>query len=527
MSQLNTVGEALLREKSDFDVWFLEKQRTAVFSQIWQYVDPKGTDDIEAAKPVHPKPGDAWQRPIPEGHTLNDIEMRHLNGDEREIYKRLVDEYNRKLPLWTKDWNNYTAFAIKLDESIAQKYKAPRRNETPRQLLARLCREMGVDEKTNKARVKAQFRAANKAPSGRQNKSKWLETWLYNARVAEYVGAVSADDLRDALIEHIVALNSHWWDIIDREEETLQKSYKYDELAELFNRKLARDKIKGLREATFATATLNGALASEDSTTKEGSTRGTRGSRKKKEGQTQNTSSTRRRELPECPCGKRHWWSRCWYLNKQQAPRSFKEDEEIRKKVDLWLREGDNRARVKDSVDHYNQMKKDRELQKQAEKEKKKTDNDTTNRIAGAGSSAAREGGYWSSDDEATHTSSLASSDVPNALRDSVITDACSTARVTNDMSRFIEYTAAPARVRVGDTFIELSGYGRAKISVKTGSGSKGMIREVILDNVAYSPGFHSTIVSVDRLSDELGIDYNGHHQQLETAEGECWARFK
>ncbi|KAL1953522.1 hypothetical protein VTO42DRAFT_2639 [Malbranchea cinnamomea] len=238
-------------------------------------------------------------------------------------------------------------------------------------------------------------------------------------------------------------------------------------------------------------------------------------------------SSTRCRELTECPCGKRHWWSHCWYLNKQQAPRSFKEDEEIWKKVDLWLCEGDNRVRVKESVDHYNQMKKDRELQKQAEKEKKKTDNNTTNRIAGADSSAAREGGYWSSDDEATHMISLASSDVPYLLRDSVIADACSTVHITNDMSRFIEYTAAPARVRVGDTFTELLGYGRAKIFVKTGSGSKGMIREVILNNVAYSPSFHSIIVSVSHLRDELGIDYNGHHQQLETAEGKCWAHFK
>ncbi|KAL1956597.1 hypothetical protein VTO42DRAFT_7008 [Malbranchea cinnamomea] len=506
MSQSNTVGGALLREKSDFDVWFLEKQRTAVLSQIWQYVDPKGTEDIEAAKPVHPKPEDAWQRPIPEGHTLNDIEMRHINGDEREIYKLLVYEYNRKLLLWTKDWNNYTTFAIKLDESIAQKYKAPRRNETPSQLLARLCREMGVDEKTKKARVKAQFCAANKAPNGRQN---------------------NTDDLRDSLIEHIATLNLNWWDIIEREEETLQKTYKYDELAEMFNRKLARENVEGLKEATFATVTLNGVPASEDSTTKEGSTRGTRGGRKKKEGQTQNTSSTRRRELPECPYGKRHWWSCCWYLNKQQAPRNFKEDEEIRKKLDLWLREGDNRARVKESVDHYNQMKKDRELQKQAEKEKKKTDNDTTKRITGAGSSATREEGYWSSDNEATHMISLALSDVPYMLRDSVIADACSTVHVTNDMSRFIEYTAAPARVRVGDTFTELLGYGTAKIFVKTGSGSKGMIREVVLNNVAYSPGFHSTIVSVSRLRNELGIDYNGHHQQLETAERKCWACFK
>ncbi|KAL1952899.1 hypothetical protein VTO42DRAFT_3964 [Malbranchea cinnamomea] len=165
-------------------------------------------------------------------------------------------------------------------------------------------------------------------------------------------------------------------------------------------------------------------------------------------------------------------------------------------------------------------MKKDRELQKQAEKEKKKTDNDTTNRIAGAGSLAAREGRYWSSDDEATYMISLVSSDVPYALRDSVIADTCSTVHVTNDMSCFIEYTTAPACVRVGDTFTELLGYGRAKIFVKTGSGNKGMIREVVLNNIAYSPGFHSTIVSVSRLKNELGIDYNGHHQQLETAEG-------
>ncbi|KAL1952894.1 hypothetical protein VTO42DRAFT_3971 [Malbranchea cinnamomea] len=374
--------------------------------------------------------------------------MRHLNGDEREIYKLLVYEYNRKLLLWTKDWNNYTAFAIKLDESIAQKYKAPRHNETPRQLLTRLCREIGVDEKTKKVRVKAQFCAGNKAPSGLQNKSKWLETWLYNAREAEYVGAVSTDDLRDSLIEHITSLNPNWWDIIEREEETLQKTYKYDKLAEMFNRKLAREN--------------------------------------------------------------------------QQAPRNFKEDEEIRQKVDLWLREGDNRVRVKESVDHYNQMKKDRELQKQAEKEKKKTDNDTTNRITGASSSAACEEGYWSSDDEATHMISLVSSDVPYALRDSVIVDAYSTVHVMNDMSCFIEYTSAPARMRVRNTFTELLGYGRAKIFIKTGSGSKGMIREVVLNNVAYSPDFHSTIVSVSHLRNELGIDYNGHHQQLETAEGKC-----
>ena len=66
-------------------------------------------------------------------------------------------------------------------------------------------------------------------------------------------------------------------------------------------------------------------------------------------------------EPPECICGKNHWYSKCFYLNKKIRPSGWKADSEIQEKVQKAMKEDDFKAKVERSLKRSNDMKKNSE----------------------------------------------------------------------------------------------------------------------------------------------------------------------
>lgn len=100
--------------------------------EIEEFVSPEETVNIEDRKPQCPTPGDAYNRDLPQGATLEGIELRELNADEQLTYEILENSFYCKLPAWDSIWSTYESFAYELECSIAQKYRVKEVETPPR-----------------------------------------------------------------------------------------------------------------------------------------------------------------------------------------------------------------------------------------------------------------------------------------------------------------------------------------------------------------------------------------------------------
>ena len=97
------------------------------------------------------------------------------------------------------------------------------------------------------------------------------------------------------------------------------------------------------------------------------------------------------------------------------------------------------------------------------------------------------------------------------ALKKSFILDSGSTSHLCNDRERFHEFHPASKDVLyAGNTHLDIQGYGKVMIRVKTNKGS-GLIE---LNNVAFVPDFHTSTVSYDVLISK-GMFWNGEKQDI------------
>ena len=108
-------------------------------------------------------------------------------------------------------------------------------------------------------------------------------------------------------------------------------------------------------------ASSHSAFAAYDS--KESNKNSNDDSKKDSSKENENKTSFRGKSIepPECICGKNHWYSKCFYLNKKIRPSGWKADSEIQEKVQKAMKEDDFKAKVERSLKRSNDMKKNSE----------------------------------------------------------------------------------------------------------------------------------------------------------------------
>lgn len=199
-----------------------------------------------------------------------------------------------------------------------------------------------------------------------------------------------------------------------------------------------------------------------------------------------NLGSSNKKKPLECPvCGARHRIAACWYANPDAKgrPPNWIPNREKRAEVEERLRTDPSlKNRVEDSLRSW------RESQNGKDNSEKK---DEESFLAFFTIGQASPESLRKCVERGT---ALSTHENPYRLRDSWILDSGTSCHICNDRNRFISFTPAKDRVKTGDSYTEIEGYGDVRINVK--DATTGETFPILLLNTQYSPKFHTNLVS-------------------------------
>ena len=103
-------------------------------------------------------------------------------------------------------------------------------------------------------------------------------------------------------------------------------------------------------------------------------------------------------------------------------------------------------------------------------------------------------------------------------LRDSFLLDTGADTHVCNNRDRLenLEHVHPPEYIRAGDSVVAIEGYGTLEVQGRSPDDEQAPI---ILHDVAYIPGYHTSLISHDVLREKSGAYLDGKHLLIRTAD--------
>jgi hypothetical protein len=182
----------------------------------------------------------------------------------------------------------------------------------------------------------------------------------------------------------------------------------------------------------------------------------------------------------KCPCGNthpQHHYSKCFYLNESIRPEGWKP------------REG-TLQRIPECIKQMSPQ----DQEKIAKMQQRKTE---SAHLAGTAPTEGSSLAFYTNDTGAI----VASAVDGKPLKDSWILDTGASCHICNDLELFMTYVPRKNIVKTGQTETPLLGYGQVRI---TGRHPRtGATVPITLDNVQYSPGFHTSLISLSIIEDK------------------------
>jgi len=247
----------------------------------------------------------------------------------------------------------------------------------------------------------------------------------------------------------------------------------------------------------------------------------------------------------DCLCGRKHRFEKCYYLIPNLAPPTWKEDPEIRTKIDSLLKKNrrlaqaveraTKRANVEgESAGNYSANYADAdaapedryEIALMAHVDLDVIPKPPTHLLHPQAAQHPDVQSFLNSADPILDLNIAAfSGQRVYELRDSWILDNGSNAHVSNIRERFETFTLIEGKsFKTGDSFTQIVGYGTT-YAIRTDDQGHRIITR--LAETIYAPRFHTNIVSGTRLR-RAGILNNEHDFQLQRkGTRECYATYK
>ena len=354
-----------------------------------------------------------------------------------------------------------------------------------------LKKRVAPSDEARKIYLATKYAKLKKAPRN-QNFEVWIQEWekvyteCVELKLPEIEGNRSVRDFVYAVESISSSWSEYWKNEFQRLDWKKEELPSFFELAELY-RNHCRTELaqKGKTPQGSFAATFKGE-PSESPATPESKPEPSANEQKE------------RRPPPECLCGKRHYYNKCWYIVESiPRPSWFKPSDEIRKKVEEKIANAtpEIKARIE-------QIKKDDQA-KQKPKEGNKKNSQEPN-----GSFAVHQIGTYSTTSD-------------YELRDSVILDQGSTIHVINDRARFIsDIEPASDHIYTGSHTEEIVGYGTAVVTIDHPKGK----RQIELLEAAFIPGFHTNLVCLKKLNNN-GVFWNNEKNILYYGDNVTYAR--
>ena len=481
------ISSVILASPNDWDEWIEVIKSKANNNRLWKYVDPS-TPETELPKleePVRASPKDANSR----GKT----KLSELDEEEKEELRTLKLDHRDNVKLYRKQLSALDTLRSHILSSISRTYLVYTfKCDTTYDVLVSLKQRIAPSDHARKLQIATQYARLKEAPWN-QNFEVWLQEWerVYTEckelKLPEVDGSRSVTDFVYAVESITPSWSEYWKNELDKREWEKKTLPTFFELVEIYRnhrrRELAQkgNNPQGSFAVTFKDELSD--LKPESSANEQ-----------KKEGQ----------QVPQCLCGKHHYYNKCWYIvESNPRPSWFKPSDKIQKEVDEKIANATPEIKA-----HIEQIKKeDQANNKDDQANKKPKDGNNQSSQGPTGVFAVHQRG----------TFNLASK---YELRDSVLLDSGTNLHVFNNRARFVsEIEPTSDQLYAGSHTEEIVGYGTATVTIDHPDGK----RQILLTGAAFVPSFHTNLVCLQKLNDK-GVYWNNKENTLFYGDNETYA---
>lgn len=444
----------ILTKSKDWDTWISYIQMRACLYHVWPLIDP--TSPVKVPHLVKPS---APMRPIPAPNQPVDSNVLTLYEINCELHEYMLSKYEKQQAGF-REMTKYIRNTISPANAIYIK-KIERH---PYDILVALKKKLAPSDETRSLWIKTEYHNLCKGPRN-QGIDEWLDKWLECCdRAKEYgIGELSGNrSIRDFLFAV-------------RKTHPVYADFQLIMTASSSNVMDVFDIIENFRqlirlEQAIERRSSHSPFRAEEASKEENKKASFRG---------------KAIEPSECICGKKHWYSNCFYLNLRKRPSGWKADSQIQKKVESAMKNSNLKAKVERAL----KKNSDIENKKKKPEEKKSEGGRGNNSSIRTTAKSPKLDSVLSVIDESNYSSSR------HSLRSSWILSYASTIHVCNDTMkhRFVkEKDGGGQCIIAGTQKVPVVAYGHIRIEHE---GEHGM-KEMTLTNVAYIPDFMTNYVS-------------------------------
>ncbi|CAD6501011.1 BgTH12-06711 [Blumeria graminis f. sp. triticale] len=462
----------MLNGPSNWDQWISTIQKFALTQSIWAQIDPSSISRVPCLK--YP------EEPLitvvkPTARLITDLAI-----DELRIYEFLYNRYRTELQAY-KDQQRSLAFIQEfIIKTVGNYYSTISDEHDVASELVLLKRRLQPSGWVQQKEILSKYQFILNSPD-RTDITAWVTNWQKVFTDAKRIGLPEAQGLRptQSFLESICRIDNsfsdYWTNKLEDEARSNLQGWEERfpdgiEISEIFERTQATKAANtSLNQASFAVYKgQNSTLNTQPESFTSSNDPCTSGPSSKK---------------PACPCGWKHYFSECYYINKALRPNNFKPSLERQQKVDDFLKVPSNNAKVNAALKKANNFR-----QKQNSESYESSGQNLPSIQAVAAASTA----------STFSQPSLNCSNYP--LKNSFILDSGSDGHICNEFSRFSNYFSKPSTAVAGSGQFDILGYGTVFMKISTGLFQ--------LNNVAYIPSFHTSLASLTRLQ-SAGISWN------------------
>jgi hypothetical protein len=464
----STSTQVILTTPSDWRQWIQMIKSAAIQADIWEYVNP---DTEKNDLPICEEPEEPTYRTVnPAAAAYKDLE-----DIEREELRDLRGTYKRKYKEYREQKTALGALIKSIQGTVDRKnhYLLEDCN-TPFDMLISLKKRLSPTQKVRERDLAAAYHKLQQIPKD-SDLDDWLAEWQVVYTQCKSLNLPEVYDNR-ASIDFLNALKSvdiHFSENqLDKIQELEEQGEDCPDVLKLLDRFETRRRIspptKTRSQPAFATLqgkSLENSKEVNDDTT----------------------------PPRACLCGEFHLFIECPYLIELIRRPGWEPDAEKLKKINETI---EKRPRLYAAVEAARKKVAARNKDR-SQDSKPQERNDNTHSIEPESNSAQKrkETSFATSFHISDSYSKLPTYD----LHRSFLLDSASTVHICNDFQRFTNYTEAESNdfLIAGNSIVPILGYGTATVYARAPDNSD--IHTIRLQNAAYAPTFHTSLISLRR----------------------------
>ncbi|KAK2670215.1 Ribonuclease H superfamily [Fusarium oxysporum f. sp. vasinfectum] len=322
-----------LNGPGDWKQWISIIHKFATAQNVWKYIDPSNAEKPALSKPEEP----TVQQIRPTASDLTD-----LTAEEFRRLEFLHTQYRTKVQTHRDQQKALSSIQQHIVKTIGNYYSTIADEHDIAKELALLKARVQPTDWAHEQEVLERYYAVLKAPN-RSKIDTWITSWQRILTEAQKLDLPDIKNLRPTrqFLQAVSSINPAFTDywINKMEDEARNKPNWQDsfpdgiKISEIFERSHKAKRATGSK-AVFSTFQNEGPNQSNN-------------------GYNDGDKGSNRRSKPSCLCGKKHYYSECYYLSKAARPNGWKPNKDIEHKINQKLEDPVLKEKVNRSLERY------------------------------------------------------------------------------------------------------------------------------------------------------------------------------